>query len=223
MFHEIFYRPLFNILVSIYNLIPGGDFGIAIIVLTILIRVILFPLSIKGARSQKALADIAPEMAALKEKYKNDQAAYSAATLALYKERGVNPITGCLPILIQLPIIFALYRVFFSGINEGNMKDLYSFVSQPETFNAMFLGILDTAQKYWFIAPIVGALQFLQAKLSISKNSTPSAQSSLNKQMLYIFPFVLAIISWSLPAGVNLYLITTTAFSAFEQWYIRRA
>lgn len=221
MFHEIFYRPLFNALVFIYN-IPGADFGLAIIAMTIIIRLALFPLSIKGARSQKAMADIAPDMAKLKEKYKNDQQAYSAAVLALYKERGVNPITGCLPLLIQLPIIFALYRVFFVGINESNLGDLYSFVARPDNFSTMFLGVLDMVHKYWFFAPLLGILQFIQSKMSLPAMTADSPSSAINKQMLYIFPFVLAIISWSLPAGVNLYLATTTAFSVFEQWYIRR-
>lgn len=225
MFHEIFYRPLFNILVFIYNLVPGADFGLAIIILTVLIRIVLFPLSIKGARSQKALAEIGPELSRLKEKYKNDQAAYSAAALNLYKERGINPVAGCLPILIQLPIIFALYRVFLGGVNENNISDLYSFISAPASFDTLFLGIFNTSQKYWFFAPLIGAIQFIQSKMSLVKaqpGAAPSAQDAMNRQMLYVLPFILIIISWNLPTGVNLYLIATTLFSLFEQWHIRR-
>src|SRR3989338_7982792 len=112
LFNEILYRPLFNAVVFIYNILPGHDFGLAIIVLTTLIRIAFFPLSIKTVRSQKALSQLNPKLQEIKQKFKNDKTAQSAETMKIYKENNINPLAGCLPLLIQLPIIFALYQAF---------------------------------------------------------------------------------------------------------------
>src|SRR3989344_1808163 len=116
IYNEILYRPLFNIMVYLQTLIPGGDLGVTIIVLTVIIRVLFMPLSLKMIKSQKLMKDLAPKIEEVKTKFKNDTAAQSAAILKLYKENNVNPLSGCLPLLIQLPILIALYQVFIKGI-----------------------------------------------------------------------------------------------------------
>src|SRR3989344_7934309 len=228
IFNELLYRPLFNATVLLYNLIPGQDFGLAIISLTIIIRIILFPLSVKALKSQKAIAKINPKTKELKEKHKNDQVAYNKAVMDLYKEHGVNPMAGCLPLLIQLPVIIALYQAFVAGFNPENLKALlYTFIQNPEAINKTSLGFIDVTAKNHPMAILTGIVQFFQSKMAVSQ--MPSAGdgigkelSSLNGQMLYFFPVMIIIIGWNLSAGIVLYFLTTTLFSIVEQMYIKK-
>ncbi len=227
LFHEILYRPLLNLAVAIYNILPGHDFGIAVIVLTILVRIVLMPLSIKALLSQKKLNQLGSEVAKIKEKFKDDKARQSEETMKLYKERGVNPIGGCLPLLIQFPLIIALYQVFGAGIKPESLSSLYSFVARPEIINATFLGIVNLAQRSIPLTLLAGGLQFIQAWQQ-KKNTGPQTEgagkeiAAMTSQMLYFFPLFIIIIGWKLPAGLILYWVTSTAFSIFEQAYIKR-
>ena len=225
IYNEILYRPLFNIMVYLQTLIPGGDLGVTIIVLTVIIRVLFMPLSLKMIKSQKLMKDLAPKIEEVKTKFKNDTAAQSAAILKLYKENNVNPLSGCLPLLIQLPILIALYQVFIKGITEESLVLLYSFISAPETVGHSFLGVFDVVKNSHTLTLIAGGLQFIQSKqsMALQSNSGPNKElAALSKQMLYFFPIMIIIIGWNLPAGLILYWIATTLFSVFEQTYIKR-
>src|SRR5688572_820076 len=112
-FNTVLYYPLFNLLVLIYNYLPGHDFGIAIIVLTIIIRFILYPVSVKALNSQKALQKLQPQIQELQKKYKDDKEKQAKETLELYRREKINPFSGLLLALIQLPILIALYNVFW--------------------------------------------------------------------------------------------------------------
>lgn len=227
LFHTILYQPLFNLLIGIYNVLPGNDLGVAIIVLTLLIRTIFVPLSIKSLRSQRAMAEIQPKIQELQTKHKDDKQAFAQAQMALWKEHKVNPLSGCLPIIIQLPILWALYRVFINGVKQNALADLYSFVHNPGVLGHIGLGFIDLAQHNPAMAIIAGALQGIQSWLMM-KFQKPAAGAAENpalkmsQQMMYFFPIMIVVISWRLPAGLVLYWITTTAFSIFEQWIIRR-
>lgn len=230
IFNQILYRPIFNFLVFIYNLIPGADFGISIIFLTILIRLVFMPLSVKSLRSQKILSQLQPKIKEIQEKYKTDKAAQAQATMALYKEHKVNPIAGCLPLLVQLPVLLALYRAFANGFKPESLKMLYSFISNPGVINSISFGFFDLAKNSPFLAVLAGIFQFVHSKISFSKQ--PSAKNSagagaldftaMNRQMLYFFPVMIIIIGWRLPAGLVLYWAVTTLFSVFEQIYINK-
>ncbi len=224
-FKIVLYVPLFNALIFISNFIPKHDLGVSIIILTVIIRFLFFPLSIKAQRSQRALNAINPHILAIKEKHKHDQAAQGAAMMQLYKENNINPIAGCLPLLIQLPILIALYQVFIAGLNPQSFSMLYSFVHNPGTINPLFLGFIGIGAKNIFLALLAGALQFIQAKQSMAYmkagGSNPQ-MSALNTQMLYFFPIMIVVIGWNLQAGLILYWITTTLFSIGEQFYLRR-
>lgn len=227
IFNELLYRPLFNLTILLYNIVPGSDFGLAIIFLTILIRVIFFPLSVKTLRSQKALNQLNPKIKEIKDKYKNDQAAQSAAILNLYKENKINPLAGCLPLLVQLPILIALYRAVIAGLNADNLTLLYGFVDNPGVLNDMFLGLISVTAKNPVLALVAGGVQFFQARQSFQytqgydSNPANKEMAALNKQMLYFFPIFIIIIGWNLPAGLLLYWITTTVFSVAEQTYLK--
>lgn len=226
LFNEIFFRPIFNALVLIYNLMPGQDFGVAIVILTVIIRLIFVPLSLKTLRSQRELARLQPKIKELQEKYKNDRPALSRATLELYKTHNVNPFSGCLPILIQLPVLIALYQAFRLGLEPNSLNSLYSFVSSPGTINNISLGLINLSQKSPLLAVTAGALQFVQSKLA-AVNTNPSGgqditAAMMSRQMLYFFPVMVIIISWNLPTGLVIYWVVTTLFSIFEQLLIKR-
>ena len=131
----IFYQPLYNGLILIYNFIPGHDLGISIILLTLLIRFVLYPLNNLSIRSQKALQDIQPKIKQVQKEFANNKEQQAKELLKLYKEHKVNPFSSCLPLLIQLPFLIALFSVFKPGITATAFADLYSFVGRPETIN----------------------------------------------------------------------------------------
>ncbi|OGN29791.1 MAG: hypothetical protein A3A33_00660 [Candidatus Yanofskybacteria bacterium RIFCSPLOWO2_01_FULL_49_25] len=226
LFHEIFYRPLFNLLIGLYNHLPNHDLGLAIIVLTLIIRLIFFPLSVKAQVSQRKIAQLQPKLQELQAKHKGDKQKFAQESMALYKEYKVNPFSGCLPILIQLPVIFALYQVFIAGFKEGSLTELYPFVHNPGTIHTVSFGFLDLAHAMPVMAIIAGALQFAQAYNAMKLQSVPGAPENpalkMSRQMVYFFPIMIVFISWKLPAGLVLYWIVTTAFSLLEQLYIKR-
>ena len=238
IFNEIIYRPIFNLLVLITNLVPWQDFGLAIIVLTVLIRLLFMPFSVKTLRSQKLLSKLQPKIKEIQEKFKNDRAAQAQATMALYKDHQVNPLAGCLPLLVQIPILFALYRAFVNGLQPESLNLLYSFIQNPGIIKNLSFGFLDLAKSAPLLAIISGAFQFIHSKLTLTKSSSSAIPnknnppaggqpasldfSAMNKQMLYFFPVMIIIIGWRLPAGLVLYWTVSTLFSIFEQFYINK-
>jgi len=224
MFHEYIVRPFFNLLIYLYNVIPGSDFGLAIIVLTVLIRLVFSPLSIKTQRAQRSLNALNPKIQEIREKHKNDQVAQSNAIMQLYREHKINPFAGCLPLLIQIPILLALYKAFLEGFNPDSLSMLYSFIEHPGTIERVSFGFLDVTTKNSFLAVIAGVLQFIQAKVAFSGQTpgNPTA-AAMNTQMLYIFPVMVVFITWTLPAGLGLYWATSTLFSIGEQFIARRS
>ena len=225
LYTELLYRPLLNLVVFLYNVIPGYDFGLAIIVLTAIIRIIFLPLTIKSVLSQRALNKINPKVKEIKEKHKNNPTAQQAAILQLYKDSNVNPVAGCLPLLVQFPILIALYQVFNSGFKPENLTLLYGFIHNPGLVKEMFIGIINITKSNYLLTILAGILQFLQARqmADSNKNTDMSKEmTALNSQMLYFFPIIIIIIGWNLPAGLMLYWITTTALSIAEQTYIKR-
>jgi len=224
LFHELLFRPFLNLTVAVYNVLPGADFGVAIIVLTILIKIVFLPLTVKTIKSQHKMNELGPELQAIKDKFKDDKAAQSTAIMQLYKSKGIHPLSGCLPLLIQLPILIGLYRAFLAGINPESLKALYPFVSNPGEINRFFLGWVDITAKAPIMAILAGVFQAIQAKFGsqLTQAGAGKEMAALNKQMLYFFPVMIIIIGWNLPAGLMLYWITSTLFSLFEQTYIRK-
>ncbi len=221
IFNEVLYRPLLNLLIFIYNIIPGHDFGVAIILVTVLIRVILSPLSIKGVKSRKALETLQPKIKEIQKKYKDKQEQVKKM-MNFYKENSINPASGCLPLLIQLPIIIALYRVFIGVMDSGKFELLYSFVKSPGHIDSWFLGIIDLAVPSIFLGIIAGAFQFWQSKImfkNVPKSKTTgkmNIQQTMSRQMIYFMPIITILIAAKLPAGLPLYWAVTTIFGVGE-------
>ncbi len=225
LFTTFLFQPLFNVLVVIYNHVPGHDFGIAIIILTLTIRLLFTPLSIKASRSQYALSQLQPKLKDLQEKHKNDKQALGQATMALYKEYNINPLAGCLPLLIQIPVLLGLYRALNAAFKPESLQLLYSFVHNPGFINEITLGFINIVHRSAPLAITAGVLQWVQLKLSIASqdnNAHNNPAIAMNKQLLYFFPVMVIVISWKLPTGIVIYWVVTTLYSILEQLYIKK-
>ena len=224
LFLQLIERPLLNLTILLYGTVGFADLGVAIILMTVIVRLVLMPLSIRTARTQRAMSRLAPELERLKEKHKGDTAAQSEAVMNLYRENKVSPLAGCLPLLIQLPLLLGLYRVFILVIKPQALTLLYSFVPHPGSINHLLLGILDISMPSRILAVVAGLLQFVLGRMmSASQQGAPAAAAAMNRQMMYLLPAIIIVIGWSLPAGLSLYWAVTTLFSIGEQLYIRRA
>lgn len=228
IFTVFLYNPLFNALVLLYLYIPGRDFGIAVIVLTIIIRIILYPLMVKSLKSQKTLAELQPKLQEIQEKHKNDKEKQTKEMMALYKREKINPFGGCLPLLIQFPILIALYRVFYSGLGMNTMHHLYGFVPNPGTINTGFLGLINLSQPSIALAVIAGIVQFFQSKTMTPPTAKPQQKKDqmsqfsdiMQKEMLYFFPVLTVFILWRLPSAIGLYWVITGIFSIYQQYLV---
>lgn len=222
-YHEVIYRPLLNLLIGFHNIIPGHDIGLVIILLTILIRLALAPSFHKSLKSQKAMNDLQPKLNDLREKHKDDKEAQAKAMMDLYKEHKINPLSSCLPILIQLPILIGLYQVFRVALGSGDITGLYSFITKPEHINPLFAGLVNLAKPNIVFAILAGATQFWQSKMMMPKvQNTDTTAKALALQTTYVLPLFSIFIAWKLPAGLPLYWITTTLFAIAQQYYIMK-
>jgi len=222
-YNDVIYRPLLNLLVFFHNIIPGHDIGIVIILLTILIRLILAPSFHKSLKSQKAMNELQPKLTELREKHKGNKEAEAKAMMELYKEHKINPLSSCLPLLIQLPILIGLYQVFRIALGGHDIMGLYSFVGNPGFINPKFLNLIDLSKPSIAFGVIAGLAQFWQSKLMMPKTAgQDSTTKIMQMQTTYMLPVVSMIISLRLPAGLPLYWIVTTLFAVGQQYYILR-
>jgi YidC/Oxa1 family membrane protein insertase len=224
-FNTILYQPLFNALILLYEYIPGNDFGIAIIAFTLIIKVIFYPLGSQGIKAQKSLQDIQPKIKELQEKFKDDKSQQAKEMMDLYKKEKINPFSGCLPLLIQLPILITVYQIFWRGIGPEQLDYLYSFIPHPGVINQSFLGLIDLSQPFWILAVITGIAQYFQVKMTTSQQKTIKQGGSdfsqmMQKQMLYFFPIFTVVILLRFPSALALYWLTTTFFTIGQQWII---
>lgn len=230
-FGTVFYQPLYNTLVYILSVIPGANEGVAIILLTLVVRGALLPLSHKSVTSQAKMRSLAPHLSKIKDDHKDNKQEQARKTMELYKEYGINPFSGCLLFVIQLPIIFALYYVFFKGLPSLNAEHLYSFVHMPDTIETMFLWTSLTGKSVIF-ALLAAVTQYFQIKLSIpamapaEKGAKPSFKDdfarSFNVQMRYMLPVIVFFISYSISAAIALYWTTSNLFSIAHELYVKR-
>ena len=227
-FYIILYQPLFNCLVLLYDYVPGRDFGIAIILLTLIIRLILYPLSVKAVKSQRNLQKLQPKLLEVQKKYKDDKEKQAKETLELYKKEKINPFSGLFLALIQLPILIALYRVFYGGLDPKGLLGLYKFVLNPGHINASFLHLIDLSKPNFIFAILAGLVQYFQTKMLLpkidkktdSQSKEPDMALIMQKQMVYFFPAFTIIILISLPSALGLYWTISGVFSIIQQYFI---
>ncbi len=215
-------------LVFFYQVIPGHDIGIVIILLTLFIRFLLAPSFHKSLKSQKAMNDLQPKLNELRERHKDDKEAQAKAMMALYKEHQINPFSSCLPLLLQLPILIALYQVFSKALSN-HLTGLYSFVNFTGQIDPRFLGLIDLSKHSggsvagMILAFLAGLAQFWQSKMMLPKSqSTDATTKAMQMQTTYILPVISVVIAFKLPAGLPLYWIVTTLFAVAQQYYIHK-
>ena len=223
LFHEILYLPLFNCLIFFYNNLPFQDLGVAIILLTIFIRLILFPLFYKGAKDQAIMQRLSPKIKDIQNIHKQDKEKQARALMDLYREHKINPLSGFLLVLVQLPILIALYRVFLGGFSMESLGSLYSFIVRPAFLDHFFLGAIDLTKRNIFIVIGAAVSQYYQGKLALPPNSSGKKDmapaEAMSRQMVYLGPFLTIAFLYflKLPSAVGLYWLTTSFFSVIQQ------
>jgi len=226
LYHLIFYQPILNALIFFYETAAFRDFGIAIILTTLLTRLILAPLFHKGAHQQAVMQRIQPKIKKIQEIHKDDKEKQTRALMDLYKEHGVNPFSSIFLLIIQIPILIAVYGIIKSGIGSGELGYLYSFIQRPTLINHSFLGILDLGKRSLFLVLLAAIAQFIQARLVIYRDpsgGTPSSAEKMARQMAFIGPLVTIFIFYNLPAAVGLYWLISSVFSIFQQLIVNRS
>lgn len=227
LYNILVYHPIYNLLVGLSAIMPGHNFGLAIILLTVVLKVILLPLTIKSTRSQKALQDLQPKMEELKRQYKDQKEKLTMAMMDLYKKEKVNPFSSCLPLLIQLPFLIAVYSAL-RHVGEGiDSNLLYSFVPNPGSVNMWFVW-MDLAKAAPVLAVLAGIAQYFQVAMLSTKPPAIKSEGSkdedmtamMNKQMKYMMPIMTIFIGISLPGGLTLYWFIMTIATIAQQYFI---
>lgn len=240
IWREMLYRPIYNTLMFLTWSIGGHNLGIGILLLTLLIRTILLLPSQKALRAQKRLQEIQPKLEEIKKRYKDNQERIAEETLKLWRQHKANPFGSCLPLLIQFPILIALFYVIRDGLSPNNIHLLYEPLKNIAlaNINVQFLS-LDLTKINTIILPlIVGGLQFLQMKLQLYKKKSDSKAEQkdvqeqkkkdipdmqmVNKTMIYFLPVMIALFTASVPAGVGLYWGISTLYSIGQQMIVNR-
>ena len=224
LYNLIIYIPLYNGLIGLINIFPWMDAGVAIIIFTIIIRLILFPLSRKSIKTQIRMREIQPEIAAVQKKYTNKQE-QMLKTMELYKKHNIKPLGGTLVLFIQLPILIGLYYVFArSGLPVIDTAILYPFVHSP-SINMNFLGILDISKTSITMAAIAAISQYLQLRFSLASQPTTGGTNNpaaaMSKQMRYIMPVMIFVIAFRFPAAISIYWIIGNLFMLGQELFVR--
>jgi len=230
IFHAVVYNPLYNGLISLVSILPTHDVGIAVVLLTIVVRFILFPLSKRAVAAQLAMKKITPEIEELKVKFKDDREAQSKAIFKLYKDRGIHPFAGFALVLLQFPILIGLYWVFAKGgLPMVDVTRLYAFVHAPSIVNMEFLGLLDMRSHSVLLAVTASVTQFTYTRLSMgaagTKDPSPVESSlsgdmakSFDLQARYVLPAMIGVISFSVSAAAPLYWTTSNLFMIAQEY-----
>ena len=228
-FNTVLYQPLFNALILLYNYLPGNNFGLAVIVLTFLLRLFLYPIMTQSIKYQQTLNEIQPRLKEIQEKYKDNKEQQAKEIMNIYKEKKINPFNIFLPLLIQLPLLIALFQVFRTGLQPESMNSLYSFVSHPGEINYLFLGLISLSEPSLLLAILTSIVQFFQLKRvnpqskqkkTKKKDSIMQFSNMAQKQMPYFLSaFTFAFLT-KLPAALGLYWITTSLFSIGQQYIL---
>jgi len=235
LFNDLFFIPLYNFLVFLIDIIPGGDVGFAVIALTLIVKFILFPLSKSAVKTSIKSREVQGELEALKEKYKDNREELGRAMLELYKKHEINPFSGIALIFIQLPVVLALYWVVYKGgLPVINLDILYSFIPAPTSVDMTFLGVFHIAESKSIVLALLAAItQHIQARLSFpkqaeadnSKKDTPNFQADLMRgmqiQIKWVLPIFIFFISYGLISVVALYWTISNIFGIGQELYIR--
>jgi YidC/Oxa1 family membrane protein insertase len=225
IFHTIISVPLYNGLVFLMHILPFFSAGSIIIIFTIIIKLILLPLSIKASKAQMEMKKTEKDLEVIRNQY-TDKQEQSQKIMDYYKQNGINPFASFLVLLVQLPILIGLYRVFFhSGLPVINTSMLYSFVTAPLAVNMVFLGLINLAGKSWILALLAGVTTYFQVNLATPAGNT-QGQTGMAKAMAtnmkYFLPALMTFIAYTISSAIALYLITSNLFAIAQEMYIKK-
>jgi YidC/Oxa1 family membrane protein insertase len=231
LFRDLVFVPIYNLLVFLIDSIPGGDLGIAVIAVTLVVKFILMPLSLAAARTQKAMRVIEPELKELRERLKDDREAQAKELMALYKRHGVNPFASILMLFIQIPIVLGLYLVCKDVALDPLYSDiLYGFIPVPDVMSTAFLGLFPVAHSSIVLALIAGVTQYFYAHAAIpvpakSENPTPTMQEEFARMMSlqarYMFPVLITLFSYA-SGALALYFASSNLFMVAQEFIARK-
>jgi len=230
MFTTFLVQPIYNLFVFLIGHMPQGDTVLAIVVLTLIMRAVLYPIFTASIRTQMGMQAMQPDLDAAEAKYKNDKEALTRERLALLKKHKVNPFAGFGALIIQLVVLialyFALFREGFPAIDQGL---LYSFVGMPAQVSTSFFGIFDIlAPHNAVLALLVGITQYIAIRLTLRRTPSPTnpekeaAHKMQSALMLYFMPALMAVVSYTFPAAVGVYFVTGNLVSVFQEWVLMR-
>lgn len=223
IYHAVVSTPLLNLLVALYETVAFRDLGIAIACLTILVRLAFYPLFQKGIEQQAKMQKLQPKIKELQAKHKGNHEAHSKALLALYKEHDFNPFSSIGMMLIQIPILIALYHLFLSIFSADALASLYSFIPDPGSLNPVTLGLVNLAEPYFILVVITAVLQFVQAKLALATATfTDKAQKITAQIVALVAPIITLVIFAQLPAAVSVYWLVSSLVSVGQQYLVMR-
>lgn len=243
LYYTLLYDPIFNAMIWLYHVLPGHDMGVAIIVLTLVIKGVLFWPSLSALKAQRNLQETQPKIDELRAKYKDNKEELGKQLMEFYKENKVNPFSSCLPLIIQLPILIALYSAFLKGLQVDptthllaaeQVEHLYGFLQHIYATTAIdtsLFGLVDLSASHNIVLAILsGAAAFFQAKTMQAKRAAIKTEGSkdentaaiINKQMMYMMPILTLVFGYQFPAGVTLYWLTSTLFSLGQNLYFFR-
>jgi YidC/Oxa1 family membrane protein insertase len=234
LYNTLAYEPIYNTLIFIYNLIPLKDFGVAIILTTFLVRLVLYPVYQKQISSQKKLQELQPKIKHAQNKHKHDKEEQAKVMMGLYKEHGVNPVSGCLPAVVSLIVLLAIYRSIVNIAHNNFLvtkEHLYAFVADPGQINHMFLGMIDLTTPNILLAVVTAIAQYFQMKSimgaqpqkpATNKEGEPDFAAIMNKQMVYMLPAITLFVGVTFPAALTLYWLTSTLLMLLQQKMLRK-
>ena len=214
IFH-ILDQPILHALTLLYEYLPGQDFGVAVVVLTLLLRFILYPLSAKAFESQKAQMRIQGKVKALQEQYKGQRDELSRKLLELYRAEKINPFAAILPLLPQLLVLLSLYRVLNGGFEEGPIS----------LIDPSFFGLVDLSEKFWPFAIAAGISQFIQGKQMLptqQKAGLKDMSQNIQTKMVYFLPFLTVVFALQFSSALSLYWTVSNVFSIAQQWHLNK-
>ncbi len=236
IWHTFFFDPIYNALVFFIDIIPGGDVGLAIIATVLLVKTILLPISIKAVKTQKIMREIEPKLKEIKEKHKTDKQAQSLAMMEVYREAGMNPLASIFLILLQIPIVIALYFSVYKGggvaLPSINTDLLYSFVAEPVIVTMNFLGSIDISERSLLLALAAGVTQFIHTNLTMPKlppkepggepNLKDDFMRNMQTQMRYVMPVLITFVAYSISAAIALYFFVSNLTMIAQEYYIKK-
>jgi YidC/Oxa1 family membrane protein insertase len=234
LYNTFFYEPLYNSLILLIKVVPWHSVGIAVVLLTIFVKILLFPLSQKAIKTQVKMKLLEPELNEIKNKYKDNKQLQAEKIMQIYKEKGLNPFSGIIQLFIQLPVLIALYQVFLrGGLPNIDSNLVYFFINIPDFVNMDLLGV-NMVEKSIMFGFFAAFAQFIQMQFTLSNKGKKAVDNkkeldfkdelakSMNMQMKYVMPIVIFFIAKSFPIVVSLYLITSSLFAIVQEFYIKR-